>query len=146
DADLSANDKMRLLRAAADASVRLGKPGIEAAIAYHERAIADTSLPIDARIESINNLANVQILAESGKDLVRMDLSAAHATLQRALALPDLKPDSRALALRNIARLYDRQDNFAESRKVYQQILALDVRPQVKNDAHRAIADTLAGE
>lgn len=145
-AGLSANDKVRLAKAGAEASLRVGKAGVDGAIAFYERVVADPEIPSAAKVEAINGIANAQIASLGGLDLVQMDVANARATLNRALELTELKPEDRAAAIKNIGRLYDREGDYAQARKAYEQIVGLDVRDQTKNDARRLIADTLANQ
>ncbi len=146
NAELTPDQRIRFLRLAADATGRMGQDRIPDAIAFHERIVEDATLPIGARIEALRAIADLQVEALKGKSLAEMDLSAAYATLERALSLPGLTPRDEVAALKNIGRLYEREDRFAEARATYERILALDVSDSAKNEAHRLIADTLLGE
>lgn len=144
--DLSAPDKVRFLKAAAQANMSQGRARIPDAIAFHERIVADASLPNSARIEALQNIANAQIAMLAGLDLFEMDLSKAHATLKRGLDLPGLNPEDRALALINIGRLYEREDKTDDARKIYQQVLAFEVSERTKTNVQRQLADILVVE
>lgn len=143
---LSATDKVRLLKAAADASLLMGKANVPAAIAFHERVVTDPAIPNTAKIEALNNMANAYIASLAGLELGRMDLDKAHAILRRGLELPELKPEERAVALKNIGRLYERQDLYPKARETYQQIQALNAGDRANAEAQRLIAGTYASE
>jgi tetratricopeptide (TPR) repeat protein len=143
---LTAPEKVRLLKAAADASLLLGKNGVPEAMAFHERIVSDPAMPNGAKIEALNNMANAYIASLSGLELGRMNLDKAHAILKRGLELPGLTPEDRALALKNIGRLYERQDLNARARETYQQILTLNAGERTNADAQRLIAGTYVNE
>lgn len=143
---LNAGDKLRLLKTAAQASMGLGKSGLPAATAFQERIVADPGLANTAKIEAVNSIAEAYISSLDGQELRRMDIAKAHTILNRALELPDLKPEEQVLALKNIGKLYDRQDLEAQARETYQKILVLGVSDRSKADAQRLIADTYLAE
>lgn len=111
-----------------------------------EQIATDPAASNRARIDALGKLADQQIAMEAGKDLHAMDLSTAHATLQRALALPDLQPAEQAAALQLIAKLYERQDDFSNARATYERIQSLAVPDATKTLVGRSIADTYASE
>jgi hypothetical protein len=140
--DLAANDKARFLNAAADAHLRQTPSDVTGATALYEKIVSDATIPNTTKIKALNDIANAYITTLAGQNLDEMDLSPAHAALGRALKLPDLKSEERAAALKNIGKLYEREDKEAEARATYQQILALEVGDRTKADAWRALADS----
>ncbi len=144
--DLAPDDRARLLKAAADAMSRQGRDHLPAAVALYERMVEDAALPAAARLDALKNIADLHLAMQAGRDLGAMDLSAAEAAIQRGLALPGLTPNDRAVALKNIGQFLQRQDHHADARAAYEQILELEVRDNVKNEAHRLIAGTWAAE
>lgn len=142
--DLTGTEKVRLLKAAADASTGPGAAGMPAAQAYRQRIIDDPAVSNSAKIEALNALANISIRMQDGLDLQEMDVSTAVAAVNRALELPNLTTAERAMALTNIAKLAERQDKPEEARATYKQILALDVDARTKAAVNRLLADNFA--
>lgn len=141
--DLPPAAKARLLKVSAEAAMSLGRDQADEAIARYERIVADPAIAAPARLDALRAIADVQIGLLSGKYLHEMDLSAAHQTLARGPALPELSPHDRATARTNIARLFERENKNDDARRVYQQILGLEVNEPVKTQAHHRIANTL---
>lgn len=146
DKELSPKDRARFLALAAEASANQGASQYAAARAYYEKIIEDAAIDNTAKIDAINGLADAYIKSLTGQYLDRMDLAPAHNTLNRALQLPELKAEERALALLNIGRLYDREDKNQEAIDTYLQIQKLDVSDATKDKAWQAIIDVYVKE
>jgi tetratricopeptide (TPR) repeat protein len=141
---LSPNDKVRFFKAATTASLNLTPPDRNGASALAEKIIADPLVPNTAKIEALEGLADIYISTLAGQNLDQMDLGPAHAALNRALELPNLTPEDRALALTKKANLLTRDDQYEQASALYQQIEGLDVRDTVKTQAKRQYANSLA--
>lgn len=141
DKDLSPKDKARFLTLAAKASINQGASHYLVAKSYYEKIINDAAIDNTAKVEAISNWADAYIQSLNGQYLDKMDLAPAHKILQRALQLPDIQPEERALALLNICKLYDREDNDKVALKTYQQIQKLDVSDATQKKIWQAMVD-----
>ncbi len=144
--DLSVKDKVRFLSIAAEASISQGSSQYVVAKSYYEKIIADPAIDNTSKINAINDLANTYIQSLTGQYLDKMDLSPAYAILDRALQLPNLKPEEKALALMHIGKLYDRDDKDNQAKSTYQKIQNLDVSDATKNKAWQATVDVYVKE
>lgn len=142
DEALPPADKARLLKLAAEATISLGRDHAPDAIERYEQIFADPDIPTAARLDALRAIADVQVDQLAGQYLHEMDLSAAHETLARGPALPQLSPHDRATALSNVARLLDRQQRGEEARGVYRQILDLEVSDSLKKQTQQSIANS----
>jgi tetratricopeptide (TPR) repeat protein len=137
--DLLPQDKVRFLNAAANAAASLHQ--YERAQGFYERIVGAAAVGNSDKIAALKNSSDTYIDSLAGQYLDQMNLAPAHDALNRALQLPDLKPEERAAALKNIGHLCEREDNFAQALEAYQQITQLEVRAQTKAAALRSIAD-----
>jgi tetratricopeptide (TPR) repeat protein len=140
---LSPNDKVRFFKAASTASVNLTPPDLNGANALAEKLIADPTIGNSAKIEAFELLSNNYLLTLSGQNLDEMDLAPAFAALDKALNLPNLSPEDRALALNKKAALFSQEDQHEQAAALYKQIEDLDVRENTKHQAKRQYASAL---
>lgn len=140
---LSEKDKVRFLNAAASASSRLSQH--EQAQEFYEKIVADPAIANSSKIAALKGVSDAYIGTLAGQYLEKMNLAPAYNALNRALELPDLKPEERANALKNIGALYEQEDNYDQAISTYEKIIALNVREQTKTAAWKMIADAHAG-
>jgi tetratricopeptide (TPR) repeat protein len=141
DKTLSPRDKVRFLNAAADASMKQSPAQYTQVKAFYEQIVADSAVSNNDKITALNNLANAYITTLAGQYLDRMDLTPANEILARALKLPNLTPQERAAALKNIGALDEREDRYDDATAVYQEITTLEVVDSTKKSAWQSIAD-----
>ncbi len=145
--NLSPADKVRFLKIAADAGQAQGAPEAKkSAIAYLEKIIADPTIPNTPKIDTLKTLSETYIASLSGLDLYQMDLAPAQATLERALTLPNLKPEEQATALTNLADLSRRQDKHALARAQYEKALTFLIAEKPRLALQKLIAETYVRE
>ncbi len=125
-------------------------PPAFAVVALLVASVADAQAPNQSanvqQIEALSKEADAQVAALAGKNLSDMDLSAAHATLAKALQLPGLTGPEQVNVLRKIGQLYQRADQFKEARDTFEKIKSLDVPDHLKREADRLVADVYAAE
>jgi tetratricopeptide (TPR) repeat protein len=143
---LSAKDRARFLSIAAEASVNQGASQYAVSKSYYEKLIADPAIDNATKVQAISDLADAYLKSLTGQYLDKMDIAPAHAILQRALQLPDLKSEERAVALMNIGKLYDREDKDNEALNTYRKIQQLDVSAATKDKAWQAMVDVYVKE
>ncbi len=145
--NLSSVDKARFLKLAADISQSQATPESKKnALVYLEKIIADPAIPNSSKIDTLKSLSDLYIASLAGLDLYQMDLVPAQATLERALALPNLKPEEKSVALSNLGDLFRRQDKHALAREQYEKALALQTTDKAKTVYQKLIAETYARE
>lgn len=127
-------------------AAQTGTSSYIAAKSRYEKIINDAAIDNTTKIGAINDLSNAYIQSLTGQYLDKMDLSPAHDILNRALQLPDLKPEERALALLNIGKLYDREDNDKDALNTYQKIQKLNVSDATKHKTWQATIDVYVKE
>lgn len=142
----TAADRARLLDFGAKAASAVRPPRYDQIIHWHQRIVDDQSLSAKARIDSIESIADLQILQLGGQDLHEMDLAPAHATLRLPLSWKDLSPRDRTTALVNIGKLFSREEEFAQAREHYMQALELATDKRTQDDIHELIVYSWAGE
>lgn len=139
--DLSDQDRIRFLSIAATAHIGLGPDRYPIAKDYYQRIIDDPRADNLAKIQAFRDLADSYIKSCTGQYLDQMDLAPAHAFLDRALKLADLKPEEQAVALHNIGNLYHREDKDDAALDAYHRILTLELDERARRDAWSAIID-----
>ena len=145
--DLPAAERFKVLNASASAQFSANfegalssyaEDGISAAAAIYEKIAVDPAASNSVRIAALKSLADCQ--------LEKMDVTGANATLERAVALPGLQPDEKNAARFNLAKAWQRELEYAEARKAYEELLGAEPSKALRAELEKGIAATQAAE